>query len=319
MLEMGLYPSFADIGALLARDIDFEAIQDENVSLELDILSNERISAAIVSENDYTLDTTDLLNRTVQLLSSKEETQSDVKEDAPHAEHRRNENKENSTSDLLSIPIEQLSLQPLPDSCGSLESLESLPPPNYAAPILAAAEEQSSPSQVMCVPIQRIKTPPPKGLKAPRPLQQISQKAVTTAEKQIVRKKNVHQKWAQSRVNVQHGQNHYQLGSHLYQQAHFNGNFFNGSHTFMGPASYVPDRMQYSFMNYPNFVPQHFVDPFAQRMYYHQPPPLPLLQHSSFQNLNHIGSNKFSDEFRNLMMVAMQPKYHFKNNNWKNY
>lgn len=311
MLEMGLYPSFADIGALLARDIDFEAIQDENVSLELDILSNERISAAIVSEHDYTLDTADLLNRTLQLLSSKEETQSDIKEDAPHAEHRRIENRENSTSDLLSIPIEQLSLQPLPDSCGSLESLESLPPPNYAAPILAAAEELSSPSQVMCVPIERIKTPPPKGLKAPRPLQQIPQKAVTTAEKQIVRKKNVHQKWAPSRVNVQHGQNHHQFGSHLYPQAHFN-------RTFMGPASYVPDQMQYSFMNYPNFVPQHFVDPFAQRMYYQQPPPLPLLQHSSFQNFNHIVCNKFSDEFRNLMTVAMQPKYHSQNN-WKNY
>jgi len=31
MLESGVYPSFADIGVLLSKDMDFNAYEDENL------------------------------------------------------------------------------------------------------------------------------------------------------------------------------------------------------------------------------------------------------------------------------------------------
>lgn len=43
MLESGAYPSYHEIGELLAKGIDFEARQDENIILELDIPNTLRI------------------------------------------------------------------------------------------------------------------------------------------------------------------------------------------------------------------------------------------------------------------------------------
>lgn len=330
MLEAGLYPSFAEIGALLARGIDFETIQDETICFELDILNNERISAAITCENDYTSDTTVLLNRTMQLLSQHDIRPSSKAKQAEKQFAATNfSEKAHVLKSSSRCTDEQLYLQPLPDSCGSLESLESLPPPQYPAPILEVVQRTSQPvppppvdlPKSVALSNQRKSSPSPKKSSSPNKSASPSTAKKPSTPKKFTQLKPPRQLLKQQQQNgpvmMPPARQHYELmGQPLNRlpPPQYNWQFSPGQ--IMMAQDYVRNQ---HFPTLNQYAGYRIVDPYAQQIQYQIQYHQKLLQQQQRFNsfAANMGNNKFDEEFRNLT-GAQYPKYRFQSN-WKHY